>query len=770
MLVAAIMDTITSKCDIVDLALFQPKLPGQADIADIAAVLQVIEEGGIHLEDEEENNDEDGGEGLRGIGMKILGGTTVLGFSRTNDLLRLGQSPEHVPSTLVWRENHNSSPLEGNLAMLTTPGLWDDLQREHVAVPFATWALANWALASDVNRSHIQELDRDGNAIMTALMAPERSVKWHASILARVLLQDQNLPLTDSVPEWSSTLLSTISQASLTEDVALAHMALLAFLISLERCEEAQKIVRQKGLGLMRKTAKQNPMHKNLQEGLAKALELLSIGNCCISLEESHHWSGILLRWVFGKYSTDSTRFSATKILSCILDDHGPASVVISQGWLTIMLTETLRSCKTTIPKGNATPKTDKVKTQIDQAYALSVAQTANELAHAVVNLAANWFGSTTIYDLEHPLSDFLSLEPFYGILKNIKKDSMPKFDAADSAIATLKGIKALTEICAKDSTCQNKIVDFGVLHLLRRYLLRDDYEKLAATEAYDASRILDNQGQALSASDGSSVSHANANDATQVRVPPTAHIRKHAARLLAILSLVPKVQEAIIGDAIWCKWLEDCANGSIPGCNDPKVKSYARATLLNILCHQQENGNVENADNYDAEDRNQRRSCPRYSDMIFLMNPELPHWRCPDMNDSISPEVSSSSVNEAETQPRSMDPPLDIVFVHGLRGGPFKTWRITEDKASTTSKSGLVEKIDQEAGKEGTCWPREWLASDFPHARIFTVKYKTNLSQWSGACLPLQEFSSTLLKKLHAAVWEAWSLSRCYIKQRQRT
>jgi hypothetical protein len=50
-----------------------------------------------------------------------------------------------------------------------------------------------------------------------------------------------------------------------------------------------------------------------------------------------------------------------------------------------------------------------------------------------------------------------------------------------------------------------------------------------------------------------------------------------------------------------------------------------------------------------------------------------------------------------------------------------------------------LVESIDEDAGKEGTCWPREWLATDFPQARFFTVKYKTNLTQWTGASLPLQ-------------------------------
>ena len=49
----------------------------------------------------------------------------------------------------------------------------------------------------------------------------------------------------------------------------------------------------------------------------------------------------------------------------------------------------------------------------------------------------------------------------------------------------------------------------------------------------------------------------------------------------------------------------------------------------------------------------------------------------------------------------------------------------MTDDKCSTTSKSGLVEKIDQESGREGTCWPREWLAADLPQTRLLTVKYK---------------------------------------------
>lgn len=73
--------------------------------------------------------------------------------------------------------------------------------------------------------------------------------------------------------------------------------------------------------------------------------------------------------------------------------------------------------------------------------------------------------------------------------------------------------------------------------------------------------------------------------------------------------------------------------------------------------------------------------------------------------------------------QEENVGPVIDVVFVHGLMGGPYRTWRIADDKTSTTS--GIIEKIDEDAGKEGTCWPEEWLAGDVPGSRLLTVKYK---------------------------------------------
>ncbi|KAI9118528.1 hypothetical protein K1719_010860 [Acacia pycnantha] len=773
LLVAAILDIVTSSCDNAEEISFKPQLPGNAELRDIAVALQVIEEGGLHLDEPRESEDDkDGGIGSKGIGIKILDGTVVLGLSRTSMLMKLDNSDSshaappmlHTPKTIMSENKSDNSLAQENMVSAVVPGLWDDLLCEHVAVPFATWALANWALASEVNRCSIQELDQDGDAIMSALTAPERSVKWHASLVARLLLEDRNILLNDNVSDWSSSLLSTISQACEHEDFSLAKVALSAFVLSVERSSSAQKIVMEKGLNLMRDISKQTKKHNQVQESVAKVLELLCTKELHLSLEESQKWSGILLSWVFGKFSSDALRSSAIKILSRILEDHGPTTSAISQGWLTMLLTEVLSSAKNTNYKGASQPKNNKVKTSINNSSISSAAQVANQLASSAVYLAVKQMGTAFDSEESFPLADFLSLEPFVGPLKNLKKDNLSKLDAADSASAMLKGIKALTEVCAEDSLCQDKIVDLGILCLLRRFLLGDDYEKLAAIEAYDASRAHEGREQ-ISNVDGEPPVPSDANESSRVRVPPTAHIRRHACRLLNILSLLPKVQRDIIKDETWCIWLDNCANGRISGCSDLKIQSYARATLLNIFCNDQFYDKKSGSGSHsETSIQTNKRICPRYDDSIFLVNPHLPHWKCPrDQEDVRLKDISVATDDDKDnTKPmndtnysdnRSSDektPPLDVVFVHGLRGGPYKSWRLAEDKSPT--KSSLVEKIDQETGKLGSFWPGEWLSDDFPDARLFTLKYKTNLTQWSGASLPLQEVSSMLLEKLLAA------------------
>lgn len=263
------------------------------------------------------------------------------------------------------------------------------------------------------------------------------------------------------------------------------------------------------------------------------------------------------------------------------------------------------------------------MQTRIEQSNILTASQIANKLAGAVVNLTGNLLGTNLDSVETFPLADLLSLEPFTGPYKNLKKDGVPQLDVADSVIATLKGIKALAEICKSDSSCQDKITDYGVLCLLRRLLLHDDYEKLADIKAY-SSRTLEAQVQAANAPWESSTTVVN--DPSSLQVPPTAHIRRHAARLLTILSLLPKVQKLILEDKAWCQWLEDCANGNIPVSSDLKIQNYARASLSNIFCGNENRRETADGDISDEGQANRRKTCPQYDDMIFLINPELSH------------------------------------------------------------------------------------------------------------------------------------------------
>ncbi|KAG8097128.1 hypothetical protein GUJ93_ZPchr0013g37236 [Zizania palustris] len=161
------MDMITSNCDNAEYSSFQPLLPSDADTRDVVAAIEVIEQGGMHFDDHDDNNS-DGG--LKGIGIKILGGTTVLGSSREINSLELHNSDDDsqgvtLNSRILMQETAVDSPLVEKLSSAAVTGLWDDSQREHVAVPFVCYL----AIALDLNRPRIQELDSDGHTVTTSL-------------------------------------------------------------------------------------------------------------------------------------------------------------------------------------------------------------------------------------------------------------------------------------------------------------------------------------------------------------------------------------------------------------------------------------------------------------------------------------------------------------------------------------------------------------------------------------------------------------------------
>jgi hypothetical protein len=87
--------------------------------------------------------------------------------------------------------------------------------------------------------------------------------------------------------------------------------------------------------------------------------------------------------------------------------------------------------------------------------------------------------------------------------------------------------------------------------------------------------------------------------------------------------------------------------------------------------------------------------------------------------------------------------PDIDIVFVHGIRGGAFITWR--QEQAFT--RGGARGNVDH-----SVCWPAAWLAPIFPSARMITAEYAAPATWWEGESLPLYAMVNNMAERLAAA------------------
>ncbi|XP_021093638.1 protein SERAC1 isoform X4 [Heterocephalus glaber] len=112
-----------------------------------------------------------------------------------------------------------------------------------------------------------------------------------------------------------------------------------------------------------------------------------------------------------------------------------------------------------------------------------------------------------------------------------------------------------------------------------------------------------------------------------------------------------------------------------------------------------------------------------------------------------------------------------DVLFIHGLMGAAFKTWRQQD------SEQVLTEKALEDEDRYTTCWPKTWLARDCPALRIISVEYDTSLSDWRARC-PMERKSiafrsNELLRKLRAAgvgdrpiIWISHSMGGLLVKK----
>ena len=77
--------------------------------------------------------------------------------------------------------------------------------------------------------------------------------------------------------------------------------------------------------------------------------------------------------------------------------------------------------------------------------------------------------------------------------------------------------------------------------------------------------------------------------------------------------------------------------------------------------------------------------------------------------------------------------PTIDVVFIHGLRGGPFATWR-ARDEADGAAGSSPGERGAAAKARPICVWPADWLPADAVGARLLSLSYRSRYSEWEGS------------------------------------
>lgn len=73
------------------------------------------------------------------------------------------------------------------------------------------------------------------------------------------------------------------------------------------------------------------------------------------------------------------------------------------------------------------------------------------------------------------------------------------------------------------------------------------------------------------------------------------------------------------------------------------------------------------------------------------------------------------------------------VVFVHGLSGHPFDTWRQNEKR---------------EWRDDPTFWP-QWLRDDLKQVNVYSMEYPADISAWTGHAMPIQFRAANMLEHL---------------------
>ena len=123
-----------------------------------------------------------------------------------------------------------------------------------------------------------------------------------------------------------------------------------------------------------------------------------------------------------------------------------------------------------------------------------------------------------------------------------------------------------------------------------------------------------------------------------------------------------------------------------------------------------------------------------------------LPHRSAPNEPKGLPPknvrEIGLTRLDKCKDDSTIV---ADVVFVHGLQGHPWKTWRY---KGPKTSK---LPSFLKKTPRTRVFWPRDLLAEDVPNVRIFTYGYDSKISHYTSGPVNQSNISQHGLSLLNA-------------------
>ena len=309
------------------------------------------------------------------------------------------------------------------------------------------------------------------------------------------------------------------------------------------------------------------------------------------------------------------------------------------------------------------------------------------------------------------------------------------RVDEAKAEIAVNNAMKALGDLIAEDEPSQAWCIRSGLMVVLRRLVIpQGSPQESERKEGVEGGLDGGDGGESVGVGVGVM---AGAGGGAGASSSLEAQLHKHTARVLAILSANDDYKEDIglskhcdYND--WMQWLEHAAASS-----HCKLSSHARRALLNARAKPQ------------APDGR----CLKFLDGLHLLDPHAAHHAALVEGDAgkgggpgglrgkrggdAGPVGGVGGVGKGE----DADVAADVVFIHGLQGGPYASWRTKG--AERTADITLNQ-----------CWPSEWLAREpgMGNVRLLSLGYPTKIFDWEGASVSFREQSGKVMKKLAAA------------------